>query len=131
MNAEQYCNILEESFLGTLSDKGLTLNDVIFQQDNDPKHTSKHASAWFEAHGVTQLPWPASSPDMNIIEHAWEILDRKLRSRHRLPSNLNQLWEALKEEWEKLDMNAVRALYESMPRRIAALEEAGGSYTRY
>ena len=53
MNAEQYCNILEESFLGTLSNKGLMLNDIIFQQDNDPKHTSKRALAWFEAHSVT------------------------------------------------------------------------------
>ena len=131
MNAAQYCEILEESFLGTLSDKNLTVDDVIFQQDNDPKHTSKRAEGWFDAHKVAKFPWPASSPDMNIIEHAWDILDRKLGTCHRLPTNLDQLWEALKKKWEKLDLNAVRALYESMPRHVAALKEAGGSYTRY
>lgn len=70
MNAVQYCEILEESFLGTLSDQDLTVDDIIFQQDSDLKHTSKCAKRWFDAQNVIKLPWPTSSSDMNIIEHA-------------------------------------------------------------
>ena len=75
MNAVQYCEILTESFLGTVVDQGLSPDNVIFQQDNDPKHTSRRAQEWFEENGVTVLPWPASSPDMNLIEHVWNMLD--------------------------------------------------------
>jgi len=29
--------------------------DLIFQQDNDPKHSSKLAQKWFEDQGITLL----------------------------------------------------------------------------
>ena len=131
MNAVQYCKILMESFLGTLADQGLSPDDVIFQQDNDLKHTSRQAQEWFEENGVTVLPWPASSPDMNLIEHVWDMLDRKVRSRRRLPSNLDDLWRILQEEWNNLNIGAIQGLYDSMPRRVEALKAAKGSYTRY
>ena len=131
MNAVQYCEILTESFLGILADQGLSPDDVIFQQDNDPKHTSRRAQEWFEENRVTVLPWPASSPDMNLIEHVWDMLDRKVRSRRRLPSNLDDLWRILQEEWNNLNIGAIQGLYDSMPRRVEALRAAKGSYTRY
>lgn len=40
MDAKKYCSILEESLLGTLSDQHLSPCSVIFQQDDDRKHTS-------------------------------------------------------------------------------------------
>lgn len=100
-------------------------------QDNDPKHTSKLATKWFEDHVIEVLDWAPSSPDMNIIEHAWDEEDRCLRARTPLPRNLDELWDVLVEEWAKLDISYVRNLYESMPRRVAALLEAQGQYTKY
>ena len=35
MNAQMYCNILETSLLGTLSDHGMSSGFFFFQQDND------------------------------------------------------------------------------------------------
>ncbi|KAJ2914736.1 hypothetical protein MD484_g5687, partial [Candolleomyces efflorescens] len=43
MDAELYVSILEEEFQKTLKYYGYDKEDVIFQQDNDPKHTSKKA----------------------------------------------------------------------------------------
>lgn len=43
MNALQYCKILTEFFLGTLDDLKVSCNNIIFQQDNDLKYTSKQA----------------------------------------------------------------------------------------
>jgi hypothetical protein len=40
MNAIQYCNILSESLLGTLTDYSTTVSSILYQQDNDSKHTS-------------------------------------------------------------------------------------------
>lgn len=43
MNAHQYCAILSESLLGTIADRDLDPRYIIFQQDNDLKHTFRLA----------------------------------------------------------------------------------------
>lgn len=80
--------ILEEALLGTLQDHHLNPCTFIFQQDNDRKHTSKLAQRWFDDQNILLLPWPSSSPNMNIIEHVWSELDRRVRARNPLPATV-------------------------------------------
>ncbi|TFK58033.1 hypothetical protein BDN72DRAFT_782606 [Pluteus cervinus] len=68
---------------------------------------------------------------MNIIEHVWDYLDRRLRHRERPPKTRDELWEALQEEWHKIPLKYIRKLYLSIPRRIQALVRANGRYTKY
>jgi hypothetical protein len=131
MNAQLYTQILNDEFLGTLRDLGINKKDIYFQQDNDPKHTSRLATDWFNKKRVDKLDWPPNSPDMNIIEHAWEYLERRVRSRTPLPRKLGGLWEALVEEWGNIEDDYITKLYESMPDRVQALLEAKGAHTRY
>lgn len=131
MNAELYCVILEESLLGSLADKSVAQDDFIFQRDNDPKHASHHAKFWYQAQGINVLLWAPSLPDMNIIEHVWNLLDQRVQSRNQLPRNLGELWIALEEEWYSIEVSYIQKLFTSMPRRIVALQDANGSYTKY
>jgi hypothetical protein len=50
---------------------------------------------------------------MNIIEHAWEKLDRRVQARKVLKQNCDELRAALPEEWANLD--------DSSPRRVQPL----------
>ena len=131
MDAKLYVEILNDDVLGTLRDLEINKKDIYFQQDNDPKHTSRLAQDWFLQKKLDKLDWPASSLDMNIIEHLWEYLERRVRTRNALPRNHGDMWAALQEEWGGIEEEYIDKLYQSMPERIAALIAAKGGHTRY
>ncbi|KIK76549.1 hypothetical protein PAXRUDRAFT_83165, partial [Paxillus rubicundulus Ve08.2h10] len=43
MDAESYVAIFERGLLQSMEDSGIPTDEVIFQQDDDPKHTSRRA----------------------------------------------------------------------------------------
>jgi hypothetical protein len=61
--------------------------DAAFQDDNDPIHTVGTVSSWFEEHEgeLQHLPWPAESPDLNITEPLWSVLETNVRCRFPYP----------------------------------------------
>jgi hypothetical protein len=84
------------------------VHNIVIQQDNDPKHTSKLATQWFRDHNIEVLVWPPSLPDENIVEHAWDQVDHQVCQREVQPWNLEDLWVALQEEWAALDIKFIR-----------------------
>jgi hypothetical protein len=78
LTGDGYCTILDSAFLPSLSDLAYTTRSSIFQQDNDPKHTSNGARKWLASHGVDVLEWPPNSPDMSIVEKVWDLVDNAI-----------------------------------------------------
>ena len=131
MDASLYEEILEDDLLGTVEYYGMDREDLIFQQDNNSKHTSKCAQRWFKDNGIKVLDWPAQSPDLNPIEHLWQMLKFRLAAYPTEPKGVEELWRRVEVEWEKIPKEDCLKLINSMPRRVAAVLKAKGGYTKY
>lgn len=112
---------------------GVDDHDWVFQQDGDRKHTAIIVQNWLAENvkGYTDKDfWPANSPDLNIIEHAWAVIWEDIKGR-RLKTR-DQLKRAVKRAWqEKVSPEFVQKLYESIPRRMDAVIAAEGKPTKY
>lgn len=131
MDADQYVDILKNHMLPSLEESGISEEEVIFQQDNDPKHTSKKAKKWMEDNNITLLDWPAQSPDISPIEHQWVHLKRELAKYEVAPKGVWEIWERVVEVWNNIPPEVCQNLIESMPRRLEAVIKAKGGHTKY
>jgi len=111
----------------------------VFMQDGAGIHTSTAVKVWLERQAFRTMDWPAYSPDMNPIEHCWAHMKRIIYKNHpeliteRIPdARLKvELLAAIQEAWEEISEEFLWELCESMERRIAALINARGGYTKY
>ena len=100
-----------------------------YQQDNDPKHTSKVAKQFLETEVPETIDWPSNSPDINPIENIWSILKRRVEKRK--PSNIHELDQFLHEEWKKFEKTIINNLVHSMKSRCLAIIESKGERINY
>lgn len=131
LNADLYCQILDGELQQSMDWYLLDWKNFIFQHDNDPKHTAKVTKELLTTRNIRVLEWPAQSPDLNPIEHLWDLLKRKLGEYKIPPSGILELWTRVEIEWEKIAQAECVRLIESMPNRINLVLKAKGGYTKY
>lgn len=128
MRKEQYRRILEESAIP--SGVQILGQNFVFQQDNDPKHTSKLCQQYLqqlEREGsITIMKWPPQSPDLNPIELLWEELDREVRKAP--PTSTDNMWNKLQEAWARITPETLAKLLGRMPRLCAAVIKNKGGH---
>lgn len=108
----------------------LQQNPGCLMHDNARPHTAALTRNYLTRHNVNVLPWPACSPDMNPIEHLWDLVGRKARKNHVI-NNINDLSAALVHEWNAIPADVIRHYVRSMRSRALALIRRRGGHNRY
>ena len=131
LDSPLYCKILRKELMDTIEYYDLDASTVIYQHDNDPKHTSEVAQETLDDLGIDTMKFPTYSPDLNPIENYWAYLKTKLRDKKQIYSTLGELWEAVQDEVAILNEKLCQNIIASMPERVQAVIKAKGGYTKY
>lgn len=128
---EDYLEVLQNAAIPSM----LLLDCDTLLHDNDPKHTAKIIKEFlledheeftqFGRKGIIKVvPHPPQSPDLNPIEHLWVVVEKKVQERR--PTNLDELFEYIKEEWNNLSKETCQKYADSMKNRLVDLKKAKG-----
>ncbi|KAI3357960.1 hypothetical protein L3Q82_002952 [Scortum barcoo] len=67
----------------------------LLMQDNARPHVAGVCQQFLQDEGIDAMDWPARSPDLNPIEHIWDIMSRSIHQRHVAPQTVQELADAL------------------------------------
>lgn len=130
VTGDSYAELLQTQLLPFIQEAFGGVGNCILQDDNAPPHRAAVVQQLKENVNLRTLRWPSRSPDMNPIEHVWDILKRSIQ-RGNPPQNVAELQAAITAAWQQLPQDTLRRLVLGMPRRVAALLQARGGFTKY
>jgi hypothetical protein len=75
------------------------------------------------------MNWPAQSPDLNLIENLWSIVERSVAAKKS--KNINELFDTVTECWNDVSAKLCAKPCASMPSQCAAVIKNFGYSTKY
>ena len=129
MDAEFYIHILEYALLPSAR-KLYPGTNYLFMQDNDPKHTSRRARAFFAENEIEWWKTPPESPDLNPIENLWHELKEYIR-REVKPMIKADLITGIKAFWGTVDTPKCQKYIGHLRKVIPKVIEVQGAPSGY
>ena len=120
--------------LDEMHEDGFDLNEyLILADDNASPHSSHEVTELFGSLGIRSICWPPYSPDLNLIEHIWAELKKRVynngtrtfRSKEEIEPVIEEHFWAIQREVFTTDY--INNLYSSMPRRLQKIIEKDGA----
>ncbi|GBN78056.1 hypothetical protein AVEN_220739-1 [Araneus ventricosus] len=92
MKAANYLNIITDQLHPYMALVFPTGNGI-FQQDTAPCHKARIVMEWFEEHTdeFHLMSWPPNSPDLNPMEHIWDVMELLLRAQTPQYPNISNI----------------------------------------
>ncbi|GFW78602.1 transposable element Tcb1 transposase [Trichonephila clavipes] len=94
--------------------------EFLFKDDNARPHRANIVDECLQLEDITRVDCPAYSPDLNPIEHVWDMLGRRIAACHLPPTCQVEIRRALLDEWCNISQDQNDNLILSMPRRCKA-----------
>ncbi|GFX30199.1 transposable element Tc3 transposase [Trichonephila clavipes] len=78
--------------------------EFLFMDENAHPHRANIVDEFLQSEDITRMDWPAYSPDLNPIEHVWDMLGRRIAAVNSSTTCVPELRRALLDEWCNIPM---------------------------
>jgi len=125
--SQKYIDLLSETIVPICK---LNYGDTFwFQQDNSRIHTARIVKNWMASANFPVIEWPARSPDLNIMENIWKMLEDIIYDRSPIIS-LSDLKQEVQNGFFLLNSSkrgTIIHLYETFRKRLIKVIENNGN----
>ncbi|GFW91204.1 transposable element Tcb1 transposase [Trichonephila clavipes] len=111
--------------------RGAMRAEFLFMDDNARCHRANIVDECLQLEDITRMDWRAYPPDLNSIEHVWDMLGRRIAARQHPPTCPSELRKALLDEWCNIPQDQIDNLILSMSRHCKACIASSGRHTPY
>jgi hypothetical protein len=125
-----YVEIVYDGVLGSFLEEHEGVCKVVLMEDIALVHRGKVAKDWRKKYNLEKTKWPTQSPDLNLIENVWKLLEDVVQKSRR-PKNEEDMWLAIELEWKAIPQSKLEALVATMPHRVKDVIAIGGGSTRW
>ncbi|GFX43524.1 transposable element Tcb2 transposase [Trichonephila clavipes] len=129
VNGTRYCNEILLPYVRLF--RGAMGLQFLFMDDNAPCHLTVAAEQLLESEDIERMYCPARSPNLNPLEHVWDLLGKCLAARTLPPVTIRKLRLALQDEWAAMPQQLIDTLILSMGRRCETCLAVRGDHIPY
>lgn len=98
----------------------------VLQQDGARCHASREVTEYLRRKGISLMaPWPAYSPDLNMIETLWPVLKRGVGE--RCPTTVQELEAAALQAWQAIPQTTIDRICRGFTAKVRRCVARGGA----
>jgi transposase len=86
---------------------------LMLMLDGAAAHVSRNCLPFYEGWEVNYLSWPGNFPDLNPIEHIWDLMKKRIRKKYPIIGSIERLKAVWQEEWDLLSLDDINAVIEN------------------
>jgi len=119
--------VLEPLLLPNYDDLRRQRPGLMLMLDGAAAHISSNCSPFYEGWEVNRLNWPGNSPDLNPIEHIWDLIKKRIKEKYSLIRTVQELKTIWYQEWDLLSLDDINKIIEDQPKAVRRCWNHNGS----
>jgi len=124
INAKVYV----EKILPTVARRVKDDPHVVYIQDGARPHTAQLSMKYIFDHKIDAPAWPPRSPDLNVIENLWSIVENQIKGNRG--DDESSLAKLVLEAWNAIPTSTINKLVEGFTDRLVRCVQLRGGYVQ-
>jgi transposase len=125
VTAQTYVKCLNQNLVKRM-DRLYGMNKWRFMHDNARVHTAEITQEFVETKDLKVIMHPPYSPDLNPIEKVWGYLKKRVMT--KAYTKIDEVIEAIKEEWNQITIEQLNNLIDAHCRRVQEVYNLNGEF---